>query len=184
MLLLINNLSSYLDDLRKCLNKLNVNYVVRKYDEHSDQSINNYDGIILSGRTNNAKEMNVFNMKILKSAYKDDKPLLGICYGAEITALAFSGSLQRMNNRIIGYNEIAVKKENVLTDRKSLNVFESHGYHIARLPQEFTCLADSSSAKYEIIAHAKKHIFGTQFHPEVSSDGLEILGNFIHLTKN
>ena len=56
MLLLINNLSSYLDDLRKCLNKLNVNYVVRKYDEHSGQSINNYDGIILSGRTKNARE--------------------------------------------------------------------------------------------------------------------------------
>jgi GMP synthase (glutamine-hydrolysing) len=184
MLLLVNNVSSYFNDLKEHLNKLDTKYVIKKYDELDGYSTSNYDGVILSGRTNSVKTMNVSNMHVLKSVYKDDKPLLGICYGAEIIALAFNGSLQRLNDRIVGNNYISVKKENVLTDRRSLNVFESHGYHIARLPEEFTCVADSPSCKYEIIAHEKKHIFGTQFHPEVSKDGMEILSNFIQLTKN
>ncbi|MEE8131988.1 MAG: gamma-glutamyl-gamma-aminobutyrate hydrolase family protein [Nitrososphaerales archaeon] len=184
MLLLVNNDSSYFNDLKECLNKLNAKYVVRKYDELDHHSVSNFDGIILSGRTNIVKAMNVSNIHILKSAYKDDKPLLGICYGAEIAALAFSGSLRRLSNRIMGNNDITLKRENVLTNRKSLNVFESHGYQITRLPEEFVCIADSSSCKYEIIANTKNHIFGTQFHPEVSRDGMEILGNFIQLTKN
>ncbi|NMJ86531.1 MAG: glutamine amidotransferase [Thaumarchaeota archaeon] len=184
MLLMVNNVSSYSNNLEECLNKLNTKYVVHKYDELDDCSISNYDGIILSGRTKSVKAMNVSNMNILKSAYKDDKPLLGICYGVEIAVLTFNGSLQRLNNRIIGDNNITVKKESILTKRNTLNVFENHGYHIARLPEEFICIADSSSCKYEIIAHTKKHIFGTQFHPEMSIDGIEILRNFVGLTKN
>jgi GMP synthase (glutamine-hydrolysing) len=184
MLLLVNNVSSYLDDLKECLNKLGALYTVRKYDELNGNSIKNYDGVILSGRTNNAKELNVSNIQIVKAAYNDDKPLLGICYGAEIIALTFNGSLRRLNERIVGENEINVNEDNMLTNRKSLNVFESHGYYIARLPEEFTCIADSSNCKYEMIEHRKRQIFGTQFHPEVSREGMEILRNFINLTKN
>jgi GMP synthase (glutamine-hydrolysing) len=183
MLLLVDNVSSYFNDLKECLNKLDTQYTVKRYDELDGRSINNYDGIVLSGRTSSVRAMNVSNIDVLKSAYKDDKPLLGICYGAEIMALAFNGSLQRLSDRIIGDNDIMVKKENVLTNKKTLNVFESHGYHIARLPEEFTCVADSNSCKYEIIAHVKKPIFGTQFHPEVSRDGMEILDNFIRLMR-
>ncbi|MEM2759603.1 MAG: gamma-glutamyl-gamma-aminobutyrate hydrolase family protein [Nitrososphaerales archaeon] len=184
MLLLINNISSYLDDLKECLNKTGAKYNIQKYDELNGHSISNYKGIILSGRTNSVKEMNVSNMQTIRTAYKEDRPLLGICYGAEIMALAFNGSLQRLNERIVGDNAVTVKENNLLTNRKSLNVFESHGYHIARLPHELTCVADSINCKYEIIAHANKHMFGTQFHPELSRDGMEILNNFIRLTKS
>lgn len=181
MLLIVNNVSSYFDDLKKCLDKLDAKYVVKKYDELDSSD---YDGIVLSGRTNSIKSMNVSNMKILRSAYENDVPLLGICYGLEIMALTFNGSLQKLNDRIIGANDVTVKKENMLTDRNSLNVFESHGYCIARLPKEFICLADSNNCKYEIIAHEKKHMYGTQFHPEVSKDGIEIISNFLELTKS
>ena len=128
--------------------------------------------------------MNVANMRLVNLAYENDKPLLGICYGAEITALAFNGSLRRLNDRIIGDHTINVKKNNSLTDKKTLSVFESHGYYIAHLPQEFEGIADSTSCNYEIVAHSKRQIFGTQFHPEMSKDGLEILSNFVKLTKH
>ncbi|MFQ5940097.1 MAG: gamma-glutamyl-gamma-aminobutyrate hydrolase family protein [Nitrososphaerales archaeon] len=180
---MVDNVSSFLNDLKECLNKLDMKYVVRKYDELNDHQVSNYDGIILSGRNSSVKPMNVSNMHIVKSAQKDNKPLLGICYGAEITILAFNGSLKRLDNRIVGGNDITVKKENPLTNRKLLNVFESHGYYIATLPKEFTSVAESKSCKYEMITHQRKHIFGTQFHPEVSRDGMDILRNFIQLTK-
>jgi GMP synthase (glutamine-hydrolysing) len=116
-------------------------------------------------------------------AYENDKPLLGICYGAEITALALNGSLHRLDGRIIGDQIISVNGNNQLTNKKTLNVFESHGYYIARLPQGFVGIADSINCKYEIVAHNTKQIFGTQFHPEISKDGLEIISSFVKLTK-
>lgn len=183
MLLLVNNISSYFDDLRKYFDQLDVQYTVKRYDELDGPSTSDYKGIILSGRTNTIKEMNVSNMKILQHVYKDDRPLLGICYGAEIMALAFGGSLQRLNDRITGDNDVTVMKENILTDKKSLNVFESHGYCIARLPREFIGIAESTNCRYEIIAHERKPMFGTQFHPEVSRDGMAILKNFVQLAK-
>ncbi|MFQ5969156.1 MAG: gamma-glutamyl-gamma-aminobutyrate hydrolase family protein [Nitrososphaerales archaeon] len=184
MLLLVDNFSSYFNDIIECLTRINSQYTIKKYNDLDGYDINNYDGIILSGRTNNIKSMNVTNVRLINSAYNDDKPLFGICYGAEITALAFNGSLQRLNDRIIGDNNISVNKENPLTSKKMLDVFESHGYYISRLPESFTGIADSSTCKYEIIVHKRKQIFGTQFHPEVSKDGLEILSNFVQLTRH
>lgn len=184
MLLLVNNISSYFDDLKKYVDQLDVQYNVKRYDELDGSSAGDYDGIILSGRTSTIKEINVSNMKILQYAYKDDRPLLGICYGAEIMALTFGGSLQRLNDRITGDNDVTVMKENTLTNKKSLNVFESHGYCIARLPKEFICIAESTNCKYEIIANERKPMFGTQFHPELSGDGMEILRNFVQVTKS
>ena len=184
MLLVIDNLSSYFNDLIICVNKISAKHEVKRYDDLDSRNASNYDGIILSGRANNLQSMNVANMRLVNFAYENDKPLLGICYGAEITALAFNGSLLRLGSRIIGDHIISVNRNNLLTGKKTLNVFESHGYYIARLPQGFAGIADSSNCKYEIIAHNTKQIFGAQFHPEVSRDGLEILGNFVKLTKH
>jgi len=184
MLLVVDNSSSYFNNLVRCLNQINAKHEIRKHSDLDGRDVNNYDGIILSGRTDNLKSMNVANMRLINLAYENDKPLLGICYGAEITALALNGSLRRLNDRIIGDNTINVNKNNSLTDKKTLNVFESHGYYIAHLPQEFEGIADSSNCSYEIAAHSKRQIFGTQFHPEMSKDGLEILSNFVKLTKH
>jgi len=184
MLLLIDNLSSYINDLVRCLNDISAKHEIKRYDELDGCNASNYDGIILSGRTNNLKSMNVANMRLVNFAYENDKPLLGICYGTEITSLALNGSLRRLGSRIIGDHIISVNRNNPLTDKKILDVFESHGYYIARLPQGFAGIADSSNCKYEIIAHDTKQIFGTQFHPEISRDGLEILSNFVKLTKH
>ncbi|MFQ5920489.1 MAG: gamma-glutamyl-gamma-aminobutyrate hydrolase family protein [Nitrososphaerales archaeon] len=187
MLLVIDNLSSYFNDLTNCLKEAGAAHEVRRYDALLDaSSLKNYDGIILSGRMKSTARMNVSNMRLVKLAYESDKPMLGICYGAEIIALALNGSLRRMERRMVGEEIVTVRRSNPLTDKKdTLRVFESHGYYIARLPEEFSALADSSSCKHEIIAHNTKQIFGTQFHPEVnvSGDGHGIIDNFVKLTK-
>jgi len=183
MLLVVDNSSSYFNDLVICLNKVSAKHEIKRYDDLVSCNASNYDGIILSGRTSNLKSMNVANMHLVNFAYENDKPLLGICFGVEIMALALNGSLRRLGSRIIGDHIISVNSNNPLTDKERLNVFESHGYYIARLPQGFVGIADSSNCKYEIIVHNAKQIFGTQFHPEISRDGLEILNNFAKLTK-
>jgi GMP synthase (glutamine-hydrolysing) len=42
-------------------------------------------------------------------------------------------------------------------------------------------IADSDSCKFEMIRHVERNIFGTQFHPEMSSDGKSLLNAFVLL---
>lgn len=180
MLLVVDNMSSYWSDLIRCIDSIGARHEVRRYDR-LDCDIRDYDGIILSGRANNIKPMNVANMRLVRLAYENSKPLLGICYGAEIMALAFGGSIRRLGDRIAGEQTVNVRATNPLTDKKTLRVLESHGYSIARLPEAFSVIADSGNCEFEMIAHEKQRLFGTQFHPEASRDGLEIIANFAKL---
>lgn len=192
MLLVIDNLSSYFDDLARCLEGMGAGYEVKRYDALDSCNPGNYDGIIISGRMKSGGSVNVPNMRLVKFAYENDRPLLGICYGAEILALALNGSLRRLERRVIGEQIVTLRRSNPLSDKKTIHVFESHGYYIARLPEELSVLADSDNCRYEFVGHNTKQIFGTQFHPEVrvsggsgggGDDGLEILSNFVRLTK-
>jgi GMP synthase (glutamine-hydrolysing) len=60
-------------------------------------------------------------------------------------------------------------------------VFESHAFEISKLPNVLVALADSKNCKYEIIQYKKRSIFGTQFHPEMSQDGNDLIEKFCSL---
>jgi GMP synthase (glutamine-hydrolysing) len=108
---------------------------------------------------------------------------LGICYGAEIIALTFGGSIYRMDDHVRGTITVNILKPNsLIPDRTSVNVYENHRYSVAKLPKDFVSLGSSSLCKYEIFSHIKKRIFGTQFHPEKSDrDGFALLSKFMQL---
>ena len=57
--------------------------------------IEKYDSFILSGRRFNSKKTNEINSKIVKYCIKNNKKLLGICYGAEILALTLGGTIKK-----------------------------------------------------------------------------------------
>ena len=44
-----------------------------------------------------------------------------------------------------------------------------------------TTIGKSNNCKYEIIQHKEKLIFGTQFHPEMTSDGNDLIEKFCSL---
>ena len=181
MLLILDNRSTTLRELEDALQKLKGNYQVIRYDQPIQ--LDNYRGVILTGRSFPSDEINRANIKLIKQAIQQRKPLLGICYGAEILALAFGGALTKLREKIYGYNTIYVERANPLTEaQKRVEVFESHIFNISRLPPFFESLAYSKSCDNEIIAHLKSMIYGLQFHPECSNeDGLRILANFIKI---
>jgi GMP synthase (glutamine-hydrolysing) len=65
---------------------------------------------------------------------------------------------------------LKVSKSSLLisADMKTLLVYESHKYCVAKLPEGFESLASSIHCEHEIFAHKEKKLFGTQFHPEKS----------------
>ena len=176
--LVVDNLSPFTPDILECLGRLDLPYVYRKFSEVSDRDVARCDKVVLSGRRKNSKEINVVNSKVVRLCYDDGKPLLGICYGAEIIALTFGGSIRKMPAHVHGTTSVSVSGQNPLTEgKKSISVYESHGYCVSRLPSNFTSFANSNHCEHEMFAGGR--IYGTQFHPEKSgNDGLTLLQNF------
>ena len=176
----MDNLSPFTPDIRACLDGLGVGHSYRKYSEVGREDLESCEKVILSGRRKYSKEINVANSRIARYCYENEKPLLGICYGAEIIALTMGGSLRKMPSHVQGNFILAVREPNALTgDSQELQVYESHRYCIARLPANFKSQASSDDCAHELFSHESKKIFGTQFHPEKSGrDGIAVLKAF------
>ena len=142
------------------------------------------DKVILSGRRMNNREINIVNSSIIRQCFENNIPLLGICYGAEILALTLGGTIRKMAVPVNDTISLEVSKSSSLisADIKTLLVYESHKYCVAKLPEGFESLASSIDCEHEIFSHKEKKLFGTQFHPEKSGvDGLNLLSNFLKI---
>ena len=180
MLLVVDNGSIYTKNLIDYLNEKNISF-----EKHTPQlfhldSLKNYNSIILSGRRKNEKKIKEIKSKIITYSIKNNTKLLGICYGAEILALTLGGTIRKTLSLQKGNETIKIFKENPISS-DSLDIFESHGFEISKLPSALVPLAESKHCKYEIIQYEKKLIFGTQFHPEMSQDGHDLIEKFCSL---
>ena len=180
MLLVIDNGSVYTKNLIDFLRNKNISFKKQTPELLDLKLLDNYNSFILSGRRKNEKKTNEINSKIINHAIQNNKKLLGICYGAEILALTLGGTIRKLTFSQKGTETINIQRENPLyTD--NLQVFESHGFEISKLPDILLVIGESKNCKFEIIQYDKKPIFGTQFHPEMSGDGQNLIQKFCSL---
>ena len=177
MLLVVDNGSVHTKHLSDFLMK-KVQFEIIPENKVKFSNLINYESFILSGRRKNNQLMNSLNSKIIKHAILERKPLLGICYGAEILTLTLGGTIKKSILPQKGHQIVTISKKNTLCEGK-INVFESHHYEISRLGESLECIAYSDTCLNEIIKVKGSNIFGTQFHPEMTSDGKDIIKNFI-----
>jgi GMP synthase (glutamine-hydrolysing) len=141
-------------------------------------------GIILSGSpcsVNDDKAPWVDVNEISKKV-----PILGICYGAQLTAKSYSGIVAKSNKREYGRATLNIVKHYEIFEglKKTSQVWMSHSDSIKKLPEGFTLLATTESIPVAAFANyntAFNPVFGFQFHPEVyhSSDGKKMIANFL-----
>jgi len=110
-------------------------------------------------------------------------PVLGICYGLQITADVLGGFLERGTAREYGPATIQVDKPGALFSGlpENLDVWMSHGDHVSRPPKGFSILAHTSSCAVASMGDEHRKIYAVQFHPEVvhTPMGVDILRNFL-----
>jgi GMP synthase (glutamine-hydrolysing) len=141
-------------------------------------------GIILSGSPFSVNDEKAPNVDIRAMVAR--LPVLGICYGAQLTAKNFGGRVEKSDKREYGRAMLQVEKSNVLFESvpSHSQVWMSHGDTILDLPANFDILATTASipvAAFEKIQEGHQPLFGLQFHPEVyhSEHGKRILRNFL-----
>jgi len=177
MLLVLDNGSIYTNNLIEFLKNKKISFERQTPELLHLDSLNTYNSFILSGRRKNEQKTNEINSKIIKHAIKKNKKLLGICYGAEILALTLGGTIRKLDLPQKGKELVQIQRQNPLVDT-SLEVFESHGFTISKLPKILLAVGDSENCKFEIIQYDQKPIFGTQLHPEMSEDGKNLILKF------
>lgn len=112
-------------------------------------------------------------------------PVLGICYGEQITAQALGGVVERSEHREYGPAKVTVCRATGIFARfregESLDVWMSHGDRVVRLPEGFEVLGTSPGSPFAAIAHPGRRLYGVQFHPEVAHTprGEELLAAFL-----
>lgn len=146
---------------------------------------NDIKAIILSGGPNSVYDENA--PFISKEIFELGIPILGICYGMQITQYLFGGLVSPSDKREYGKSELRMVKQSPLTtDIPDVStVWMSHGDHVDRLSSEFTLYGETDSCM-AIAKHNTKDIYTLQFHPEVTHTtyGSQIIKNFVlHIAK-
>lgn len=141
-------------------------------------------GIILSGSPFSVNEEKAPMVDIKGMA--DQLPVLGVCYGAQLTAKLFGGLVAKSDKREYGRASFNISKNDALLQGISPNsqVWMSHSDTIKELPAGFELLGTTESipvAAFKGAGAAANTIYGLQFHPEVyhSTEGKTILKNFL-----
>jgi GMP synthase (glutamine-hydrolysing) len=149
-------------------------------------------GIILSGSPFSVNEENAPDVNVQELITK--APVLGVCYGAQLTAKRFGGLVAKSNKREYGRAMLQRKAADILFDdvMEQSQVWMSHSDTIKELPEGFELLANTDSipvAAFKMSANGNSQptlpthrfpLYGVQFHPEVyhSKEGKKILRNF------
>ena len=141
-------------------------------------------GIILGGSPFSVNEENAPTVDIRAMGQK--VPVLGICYGAQLTAKLFGGRVDKSEKREYGRALFEVTKEDILLKgiNPSSQVWMSHADTIIKLPDDFELLGTTESipvAAFKRNGNDDNVIYGLQFHPEVyhSAEGKTIIKNFL-----
>ncbi len=140
-------------------------------------------GIVLSGGPSSVYEAGA--PTIPAALYDLGIPVLGICYGAQLTAKMLGGVVRPADKREYGRATVRVKQPGgvfrTIAAGEELAVWASHGDHVDALPPGFTHTAESENCPFSGFANEARKIHCVQFHPEVvhTPKGAELLGNFL-----
>ena len=186
------------------LNNLGINYQIIE----EEMQFDHIDKLILPGigsfkKCEEILDKKKFTKKIIEKVTVEKIPILGICLGMQLLASlgaegninGFSKGLKLIEGKVenlkklgsnfilphIGWNNIKIKKNSPIIKNipNDTDFYFVHSFAYNDIDQKYIIAETSYGIHFPVIIQ-KKHIWGTQFHPEKSSKaGLETIKNFI-----
>ena len=181
-ILIIDFGSQYTQLIARRIRELNVYCEIHPWDK-IPKIQQHIKGVILSGSPFSVRDVNAPKPSL--NDIKGKIPLLGVCYGAQLLAQEYGGTVNSSNNREYGRaNLTVVNAESRLMQSIPVNsqVWMSHGDSITNVPANYKVVCSTSDVEVAGFEIENENTFGVQFHPEVyhSADGTQLLKNFIY----
>jgi GMP synthase (glutamine-hydrolysing) len=176
--------SQYTQLIARRLREINVFCEIYPYNK-LPQDFYESNAVILSGSPFSVLDENALFTDL--NLIKGKVPVLGICYGAQLTAHQLGGSISKTLKREYGKATLIITSPNdPIFDGIDMEsqVWMSHGDSIESIPYDFSTIAKTEGipvAAFKSNHHLEsKPYYCLQFHPEVthSSFGHLILKNF------
>ncbi|MBO4422869.1 MAG: glutamine-hydrolyzing GMP synthase [Clostridia bacterium] len=140
-----------------------------------------YKGIIFTGGPNSVYDESSphYDKEILNAGI----PVLGICYGHQLTAYMAGGVIRSAGSiSEYGKTDVYVKNCELFDGVPAKSVcWMSHTDYVQQVPDGFEIIAHTDSCPCAAMADFSRKIYGVQFHPEVTHTeyGKQMLHNFL-----
>ncbi|MDR2700081.1 MAG: glutamine-hydrolyzing carbamoyl-phosphate synthase small subunit [Nitrososphaerota archaeon] len=151
----------------RCLLKRGINVIRVPYDTSADEILSyNPDGVLVSNGPGDPKR----NTKTIEAVrvLAEKIPLMGICLGTQILALAFGADTYKLKFGHRSQNQPALD----LTSTRCYITIQNHNYAINMETLKQTPLEpwfiNPNDKTVEGIKHKSKPVFAVQWHPEAS----------------
>lgn len=156
---------------------------VRASTERLSEAARTADAIIFSGSPRDAWADDPLNDRLIAVAHHsadEGKPMLGVCFGHQLLARAFGGTVHRhpvgweVGETTVHLTKAALDSPLFAGMPQQLRVIESHRDAVLELPANAELLASNQHTRTQAFAIGSD-IFGVQFHPEMNGDLLRHL---------
>ena len=183
-ILVVDNYDSFVFNLVQYLQQLGAEVVVKRNDEVNADSINGFDGVLLSPGPGTPEDAGAC-IEIVNAAIEKQKPLLGVCLGHQAIGAALGGKVSRAPELLHGKtSQVQHKNDGVFKDLKS--PFRATRYHSLAIetpsvPEELLVTATTDTGVIMGVKHKSAPIEGVQFHPEsvLTEGGHRLLANWL-----
>ncbi|MBR3108010.1 MAG: glutamine-hydrolyzing GMP synthase [Clostridia bacterium] len=139
-------------------------------------------GIILSGGPSSVCDPDAPHID--PALYDVGVPVLGICYGMQLTAHLLGGKVEKAQEREYGRVTVRMKEQAGLLNGMSASssCWMSHTWQVVQCPPGFHPIAGTDNCPIAAMANEEKRLYGVQFHPEVThtDEGKRLIRNFLY----
>jgi GMP synthase (glutamine-hydrolysing) len=158
-----------------------IRYVNFQRNPEAVPDMDKYDGLVVLGgpmSVNDATRYSHLKTEIaaIERAIRADKPVLGVCLGAQLTAAALGANVSRNPSREIGWYDVrptdAARRDPLFESfRDSEPLFQWH-CDTFDIPSGAIHLARSEACEAQAFRYGEK-VYGLQFHLEVDAPMVE-----------
>lgn len=104
-------------------------------------------------------------INVIKKALAKKIPILGVCLGNQILALAAGGDTSKLKFGHRGQNQPCILEG---TNHCYITT-QNHGFHVSKIPKGFKAwFTNANDGSNEGIIHEKLPFMSVQFHPEAN----------------
>ena len=173
--------SQYTQLIARRVRELNVYCEIHPYNHFPDE-LSDFKGVILSGSPFSVRDEDAPIPEL--DGIRGQKPLLGVCYGAQYLAQMEGGNVMPSATREYGRANLGYlnkKSELIKGMNDGSQVWMSHGDTITKIPESFEIISSTSDVDVAGFKIKGETTYGIQFHPEVyhSKEGMTLLKNYV-----